>query len=160
MRKKKETKTEKSLTLHEMEELYIKDCFGEEAWQSIQFQKLNISKKNNRLLNKKIINIHTRKEVTNTDKDKKHIDPTLVKKYVFENINFHLTEEYWTLIDNTFSEIWNDKIGIGGYFDWDDISGQIYSNLKNQKILIEFEKIIQIVNLILTYIENTGGFME
>lgn len=153
MKKKKDNNNNCTKSLLKKEELYIKDLFGHDVWQEFYGKKSNITKK-------KIINIHTRKEVTNTDIVKKHIDPTLVKKYVFENINFHLTEEYWALIENAFSEIWNDKIGIGGYFDWDDISGQIYSNLKNQKILIEFEKLIQIVNLILTYIENTGGFME
>lgn len=108
----------------------------------------------------KIIDIHTGKDSTNTDRYKTEIQSQLVKEYVLINIDFPLTDEYWIAIDKSFAEIWNNKLGIGGYFYWDEISKQIYSDLHNQKILIEFERLDRIVNFILTYIENTGGFLE
>ena len=51
-------------------------------------------------------------------------------------------------------------MGIGGQFYWDEISKDVFAEIKKKKILIEYEKVNETINLILTYIENTGGFLE
>lgn|SRR5690554_6723174 len=107
----------------------------------------------------KVIDIHTgKKEVEGQYKNS--IDRETVKNYIFQNIDFKLTTEMWEKIDNAFAEIWNNEIGIGGYFYWDEISASIYEDLKSQKILIQFERIDKITNLILNYIETTNGFLD
>ena len=108
----------------------------------------------------KTIDIHTNKVVTNTNRYSNSINNALVKEYVFKNIKFPITENYWDLIDTAFSEIWNNKIGIGGEFYWDEISKMIFLEFQKQRILIEYERIDIIANLMLTYIENNGGFLE
>ncbi len=108
----------------------------------------------------KIIDIHTKKETDGNSSHKEEIKNNLVKDYVFQNIDFQLTDEYWDSIDESFAEIWNNKLGRGGYFYWDEISDQIFSILQNQKKLMEYSRVDKIVTLILTYIENDGGFLE
>ena len=107
----------------------------------------------------KIIDIHTKQEAIGTSRYENGIDNLDVKEYVLQNINFPLPDEYWKTIDNTFAEIWNNQIGIGGHFYWDEISMEINSILQQQKMLIEYERLDIIINLILTYIENNGGFL-
>ncbi len=108
----------------------------------------------------KIIDIHTKKEIDNVNRYTDKIQSPLVKEYVLQSIDFQITHEYWLAIDKSFSEMWNNKVGIGGRFYWDEFSTQIFADLKNQKILIEYGRLDRIVNLILTYIENNGGFLE
>ncbi len=109
----------------------------------------------------KIIDIHTKKETTNYFPYENGINKQRVKKYVLQNINFPKTDEYWNIIDNSFAEIWNNKLGIGGYFYCDEISKQINSILQQQKMLIEYERLDKIINLILTFFqENNGGFLK
>ena len=107
-----------------------------------------------------MFDIHTRKETKDNSRYQNEIQSNLVKEYVLQNINFPLTDKYWATIDKSFAEIWNNKLGIGGYFYWDEFSTQIYSELQNQKMLIEYERLDKIVNLMLTYIENNEGFLE
>ena len=108
----------------------------------------------------KMVDIHTRKETDGNSRYNNDINSELVKEYVLQNINFPLPDEYWLAISKIFGEIWNNKLGIGAYFYCDEISKQMFSNLQKHKVLIEFERLDKIVNLILTYIENNGGFME
>jgi hypothetical protein len=108
----------------------------------------------------KIIDIHTKKETKDFNRYENPINGNLVKDYILQHIDFPISHKYLDAIDKSFSEIWNNKIGIGGYFYLDEISKQIFSELQNQKMLIEFERIDKVVNLILTYIENDGGFLE
>ena len=107
-----------------------------------------------------MFDIHTKEEVTNSDRYKNSINNGLVKEYVLQNIDFQLTDEFWDIIDSAFADIWNNKLGIGGFFYWEEITNEIFSKLQKKKMLIEFERIDKITNLILTYIENTGGFLE
>ncbi|MBX2964580.1 MAG: hypothetical protein KF845_00440 [Cyclobacteriaceae bacterium] len=106
----------------------------------------------------KIIDIHTKKKPKRSPQ--KRIDEVAVKNYVFQHIDFELTNEYWDEIDSEFAEIWNNKIGVGGYFYWDEISKDIYNALQEKKMLISYDRVDCIVNLMLTYIEDTGGFMD
>lgn len=141
---------------------YIKDCFGEEVLEFVTKEKTYntaVGKQKKRRPGK-MVDIHTKIEVSNNDRYKNAIDNDLVKEYVLQNIDFPLTDEFWIAIDNAFADIWNNKLGIGGYFYWDEITNQIFSELQKKKMLIEFERIDKITNLILTYIENNGGFLE
>ncbi|MBI4947746.1 MAG: hypothetical protein HY840_15245 [Bacteroidetes bacterium] len=164
----------RGLTPHlaKLSEQFIKDVYGEGA---LEYGKTQYFKKYPELKEEycknhpdhpelkdkaRIIDIHTNNEVTNADRYRNSINSTLVKEYVYQNIKFPLTENYWGLIDTTFSEIWNNKIGIGGEFYWDEISKMIFSEFQKQRILIEYGRIDIIANLMLTYIENNGGFLE
>ena len=52
------------------------------------------------------------------------------------------------------------QLGRGGYFYWDELTTWIFDALRQKKILIEFERVDKVVNLILKYIDENGGFLE
>jgi hypothetical protein len=109
----------------------------------------------------KRINIHTKKELKD-DKPifTKKISSTKMKEHVFESINFEISEFQWEMIEDFFADYWNNKLGIGGYFYWDEVSSYIYSKVIENKQLISEERIITIIEIMLTKIEKDGGFME
>ena len=76
------------------------------------------------------------------------------------HIEFELVDSQWKIIDEYFGEYWNNKIGIGGYFYWDEVVDYVYEGLINENMLISKARVEEIVNLMLTKIENDGGFMD
>ncbi|MEI6822782.1 MAG: hypothetical protein WCL51_12680 [Bacteroidota bacterium] len=88
------------------------------------------------------------------------LDPEKVKIAVFNQIDFALSEYVWSEINNAFSICWNDEIGIRGWIYEGQIEKSIYNYLINQKILIDYDKIEKIVEIILDYIKITGGFLK
>ena len=88
------------------------------------------------------------------------IDSTLVKRYVMQRISFALPEEIWVQIDSAFEKVWNEKLGPGAWFTWEEVGQLVHAELLKRKILLGRERADEIVNLILKYIEDTGGFME
>jgi hypothetical protein len=106
----------------------------------------------------KILDIHTK--TTPKENLRVPIDNEAVKEFVFNNIDFELNEAYWNEIDSIFAEVWNHKIGRGGYFYWEEICNQVYTSLLERKLLISRDRVNTVVNLMLGYIESTGGFME
>jgi hypothetical protein len=107
----------------------------------------------------KKIDIHTGRETEDDNRYKRSIPSDQVYQYVMEQIDFPLPESHWSVIDHAFAEMWNDKVGIGGYFYWDEFTEYVYQEVKKTKLLISRERIDLIVNHILTYIENNGGFL-
>lgn len=88
------------------------------------------------------------------------IDNALVKRYVMQRIPFTLTDEIWLQIDSVFEKVWNETLGPGAWFTWDEVGQLVHAELLKRKILLGRERVDEIVNLMLKYIEDTGGFME
>lgn len=108
----------------------------------------------------KMIDIHTGRETEDENRYKRSIEGDQVYAYVLDQIDFPLPESHWRVIDHAFAEMWNNKVGIGGYFYWDEFTEYVYQETLKAKLLITHERIDLIVNLILTYIENSGGFLS
>ena len=109
----------------------------------------------------KSIDIHTKKELHNKEESySKPISEELMKDHIFNTIDFPLSDDQWKLINDNFSEYWNNKIGIGGYFYWDEVFLYIYNQIQKSKHLIARERVYYIVELILSKIEKDGGFMN
>jgi len=109
----------------------------------------------------KRIDIHTRKEINDEEmRSSESISPDEMKDYVYSQIDFMLSELQWTLIDEFFSDYWNNIIGIGGYFYHDEVSAYIFNKIIERKQLISKERITFIVELMLSKIEEDGGFIE
>jgi hypothetical protein len=108
----------------------------------------------------KKIDIHTGRETEDDNRYKRSIESDQVYQYVLSQIDFPLPESHWNVIDHAFAEMWNHKIGIGGYSYWDEFCDYVYQEVKKTKLLISRERIDLIVNHILTYIENNGGFLS
>jgi len=93
----------------------------------------------------------------------KHNNPISSKKmkeYVFNKIDFKFSKYQWKIIDEHFADYWNNKIGIGGYFYYDEVVSFVYEKIIDEKLLISRKKIEFIVESMLTKIEKDGGFME
>ncbi len=71
-----------------------------------------------------------------------------VYHYIIQNINFELPLEVWLPIDSAFAMVWNNKIGIGGYFYWDEFTKMIQESLFNQNILIPNDIVTQVTFLL------------
>ncbi len=108
----------------------------------------------------KKIDIHTGRETEDDNRYQRSIESDQVYQYVLSQIDFPLPEIYWSVIDHAFAEMWNNKVGIGGYFYWDEFTEYVYQETLKAKLLITHERIDLIVNHILTYIENSGGFLS
>lgn len=107
----------------------------------------------------KTIDIYTRKiDSTVQTENVGSTTNNIMKDYVYENIDFKLSEEVWILIHKYFIEYWDEIIGVGGYFCWDDVTQYIYNKIIDQKYLITQEKVNFIVELMLTKIEKDIGF--
>lgn len=88
------------------------------------------------------------------------IDRDTVKSAVYNRIGFPLSNKMWRAIDNSFEKCWNKEIGRGGDVYAEFIVNYIYNSLVNKQILIEYPRIEKIVEIILDYIEMTGGYMD
>ena len=80
--------------------------------------------------------------------------------YIKSHIEFNLEMNTWICIDKIFSEIWNDKIGLGGSFYWDEIEEKVLFEFKKQKILFPDNYVKTIVSLMLEYIKQIGDILE
>jgi len=83
-----------------------------------------------------------------------------VYKYVLSHIEFKFKKQTWIYIDDIFSEIWNSKIGLGGFFYWEDVEEEVLLEFKKHRILILDNDVKTVVHLILEYIEQIGGLRE
>ena len=102
------------------------------------------------------IDIFTKQEHTS----KGQIDTNAVYQFVHNNIEFTLDDNVWEAIDMAFAEVWNNKIGVGGYFYFDELPYMIHSVLVKKKRLISFDITNRIVSLMLEYIEKYGGLLD
>lgn len=109
----------------------------------------------------KTIEIHSKKELEDDEVAYPNkIDGELIKSYIFGNIDFSISEQQWEIIDSSFAECWNGKIGVGGLFYWDEVADYVYKNIQQNLELLSEEKVAIIVDLMLTKIENDGGFLD
>jgi len=90
----------------------------------------------------------------------KKIDSEEIKNYVFSHTENLLHEKHWELIDDEFADIWNNELGIGSAFYWDTIATDIIERIENKKIIVPHYIVREVVELILSRIKATGGFME
>ena len=79
--------------------------------------------------------------------------------YIKSHIEFNLEMNTWICIDEIFSDIWNNKIGLGGSFYWNEIEAEVLEEFKKHKILLPDNYVKTVVHLILEFIEQTGGII-
>ena len=79
--------------------------------------------------------------------------------YVAKKMNPKIPDELWESINAAFAKVWNEKIGIGQYFYWDEIPVMIKNILLEEKKLIPHDIIEKVSMLILEYIELNNGII-
>lgn len=109
----------------------------------------------------KRIDIHTKETLEDNEvRYSNHINEGLIKQYVNDNIEVPMTDPQWNTINDAFGDCWNNKLGIGGEFYNNEIVDFVYEKVRLKDQLLSHEKVNFIVNLMLTKIENDGGFLE
>lgn len=88
------------------------------------------------------------------------IDPIRVKSAVYGRIDFELSEEAWEEINYSFAECWNDVIGLRGQVYEHQIEIYVYNHLKENRIIFDIEKVVQIVAIMTDYIRMTRGYLD
>jgi hypothetical protein len=88
------------------------------------------------------------------------IDHELVKAFVQERLSYTLPDFIWEEVDLAFAKKWNEHLGYRGWFYWDEIIDFVYHHIVAKKMLLNYEKVEEIVSLMLTYIERNGGFLD
>ncbi len=87
------------------------------------------------------------------------INHGLVKAFVQERLSYFLPEFIWQEINLAFGEKWNEHLGYGGWFYWDEITDFVYERIVSARILLTYDQVEEIVDQMLTYIEGNGGFL-
>jgi len=82
-----------------------------------------------------------------------------VFEYVTANIDFSLTFDQWKVIDVAMGEYWNNR-KIGAWICNEDNADVIYKHCTNSKILIPYDRILIITNLIWEYLESKGRLVD
>lgn len=88
------------------------------------------------------------------------IEGALVKTFLRQRLSFSLPDHIWDEVDNSFRQIWNELLGYGAWFYWDEITEMMFSDLTSRQILMAYEQVDEIATLILTYMEENGGFLD
>ena len=105
--------------------------------------------------------IHTGEQLNEgEEKNRSKISSNDMQQYIYEQIDFNLPLEHWDKLERSFADIWNNRLGIGGSFYWNSIAQQVYQDILKARILLTEQKVTFIVNLMLSKIEQDGGFLE
>ena len=79
-----------------------------------------------------------------------------VREFVRERIEFQLTDQQWLVIDVAMGKYWNNRKK-GSWIGNEDNAGFIFRHCEHEKMLISWERVLQITNQIWIYLEMKGN---
>ena len=82
-----------------------------------------------------------------------------VREFVRERIDFPMTDQQWLVIDVAMSQYWNNR-KIGSWIGNEDMAGFIFRHCEQEKMLISWERVLEIANQIWIYLEMKGRLIE
>lgn len=82
-----------------------------------------------------------------------------VREFVREHIDFQLTNKHWLLIDKAMAKYWNNRVP-GTWICNEDIAGFIFRHCEHEKMLISWERVLQITNQIWEYLISKGRLID
>ena len=82
-----------------------------------------------------------------------------VYRFVCSKLDFELTFTQWKIIDIAMCEYWNNRTP-GTWISNEDIAAVIFKHCKNSKMLISYERVLAITNLIWEYLEDKGRLTD
>lgn len=82
-----------------------------------------------------------------------------VYEYVCSKLSFPLTIDQWRVIDVAMGAYWNNRV-IGAIICSEDNARYIYKHCMKQKVIISFERVLEITDLIWEYLENKGRLTD
>jgi len=82
-----------------------------------------------------------------------------VREFVRERIDFPLTDPQWLVIDAAIGNYWNNR-KIGSWIGNEDMAGFIFRHCEQEKMLISWERVLDITNQIWVYLEMKGRLVD
>lgn len=87
------------------------------------------------------------------------IESEKVFKFVKTKIAFDLTFDQWKVIDEAMGEYWNNR-NVGSWICNEDNADVIFKYCTKSKMLISYERVLKITNLIWEYLECKGRLLN
>lgn len=87
------------------------------------------------------------------------IESEKVFDFVCSKLDFRLTFEQWTVIDIAMGEYWNNR-KVGSWICNEDNAAIIFKHCKASKMLISYERVLRITDLIWRYLESKGRLID
>jgi len=85
----------------------------------------------------------------------------VLHKVVLSKIDFELSDEIWTAINDGFAYYWDMEVGFGNYADFDDTCCFLNKHLESANILFPYDKLETIVNIMYDFMEQIpGAFLD
>ena len=85
----------------------------------------------------------------------------VLHKVVLSKIDFELSDEIWTAINDGFAYYWDFEVGFGNYADFEDTCRSINKHLESANIIYPYDKLEFIVNTIYDFVEQIpGAFLD
>lgn len=82
-----------------------------------------------------------------------------VHDFVRERIDFQLTNEQWLAIDKAMAKFWNNRVP-GTWICNEDLACIIFMHCEYEKMLIEWERVLQITNQIWEFLILKGRLKD
>ena len=82
-----------------------------------------------------------------------------VREFVRERIDFQFTNEQWLVIDKAMAKFWNNRVP-GTWICLEDLAGIIFRYYEHEKMLIEWERVLQITSQIWVYLISKGRLTD
>ncbi len=83
----------------------------------------------------------------------------ILHRVVLSKIDFELPDNIWKAINDEFEFYWNYVAGVGNIASCDEACNWICYNLEQEMVLITFDKVETIVNIIWDFIEQIPGVL-
>lgn len=81
----------------------------------------------------------------------------VLHQVVLNQIDFKLSDDLWYVINDAFSNYWNNEVGMGNYFDNESLFYSIKKWINERNYMISDEHLFQIVETITTFILSIPG---
>ncbi len=81
----------------------------------------------------------------------------VIHSVVLSEIDFELPDKIWHEIDEGFGHFWNEEVGFGNDFYFDEACQSIYNHLKSVNMLYSYEKLEIIMDIFFNFIEKIPG---
>ena len=81
----------------------------------------------------------------------------VVHSVILSEIDFELPDNIWYEINEGFEYFWNEEVGFGNDFYFDEACQSIYNHLKSVHILYSYDKLEIIMDIFFNFIEKIPG---
>ena len=83
--------------------------------------------------------------------------PEVLRMVVEDNLGSEFRPYLWEAFDEAFTDYWDNELGVGTWFYYDQMAPFIYEKIKERRILVSYEYIEKMCKIVLDFIEQIPG---